>query len=572
MGPLTLDIGLWTSDLNTSIPIARKAEIMTLTLGRGRRVSENWLRVGTIVFLVAVRFSYFLNGFTWLDHGDIEQKSAVLPVGRLAYAFVTRLGETGFYRPLVTISHSLNYAIWGMWSPGYHLTNILVHVAVSLMAGKFVAEFWGLNTLEQYLVAVIVGVHPIAWVAVGAISYVQEPLVSLFVMLTIILYAAGNTGWALVAATLALLSKETALFWIPGFLLAWHFFRDKPRPIQWPFIWGIAVVISIYVALRFISVPELWRVHPQVLSLSQHIGTRVESVSRLLFYLISPYRPPLSDSVRIVEVYEGGVIVAALSLIAGLIIAIKKGVRSDLSKMIALLAIGLFPALNLIPLPRFFSTHYGYLAATVVAVGAVYFMRSLAVAKVVVAIWIILMVLSTVNAGFLHHDDHSLFEPEIQRDPYFLEGHFYLGNYFAQTGDIQQARREYEAALAPHEGIIAFVDQPLATINLANTYAAEKNYAEADRLLEESMVSASGRPNLILTIRYDRAIIAYAQKNYAKVVELLEGQPFLTPEPVLLLAQALVALDRTAEATQLISASPLFTQAQKTAIIQSWTK
>jgi len=545
---------------------------MTRTLGRGMRVSENWLRVGTVVFLVSVRFSYFLNGFTWLDHGDIEQKSAVIPLGRLAYAFVTRLGDTGFYRPLVTVIHSLNYAVWGMWSPGYHLTNILVHVAVSLIAGKFVAKFWGLNTLEQYLVTIIVGVHPLTWVAVGAISYIQEPLVSLFVMLTLILYAAGNTGWALVAAALALLSKETALFWIPGFLFAWHFFQDKPRTIHWPFIWGIASVVSIYITLRFISVPELWRIDPPALSLSQHIGIRVESVSRLLFYLISPYRSPLSDSTRIVQAYDGSVLLAALILIAVLIITFKKGMRSDLSKGVVLLAICLFPALNLVPLPRFFSTHYGYLAVGVVAVGAVYLMRNLAVAKAIVAVWVVMMLLSTVTAGFLHHDDRSLFEPEVQRDPDFLEGHFYLGNYFAQTGDLQHARQEYEAALGPHAGVIAFVDQALTTINLANTYAAEKNYETADRLLAESIVFASGRPDLILTILYDRAIIADAQKNYSKVVELLEGRQFITPEPVLLLAQALVALDKTAEATQLISTSPLFTPEQKTAIIRSWAK
>jgi hypothetical protein len=545
---------------------------MTLTLGRGIRVSENWLRVGTIVFLVTVRFSYLLNGFTWLDHGDIEQKSAVLPLGRLAYAFITRLGETGFYRPLVTIIHSLNDAVWGMWAPGYHLTNILVHVAVSLVAGKFVAKFWGLNILEQYLVALIFGVHPIAWVAVGAISYVQEPLVSLFVMLTILLYANGKLGWALVAAALALLSKETALFWIPAFLFAWHFFRDKPQPIQWRFVLGLVVVMSLYMALRFIAVPEFWREQPEALTLSEHIGTRVESVSRLLFYLISPYRPPLSDSVRIVQVYEGSVIFAVLILIACLIVAFKKGIKSDLSKMVVLLAICLFPALNLVPLPRFFSTHYGYLAAIVIAVGAIYLMRNLGVAKVIVAVWVVLMTLSTVSAGFLHHDDGSLFAPEVQRDPNFFEGHFYLGNYFAQRGDIQNARQEYEAALAPHAGVIAFADRPLITINLANTYAAEKNYEAADRLLAESMGLASEKSQLLLTIRYDRAIIADAQKNYSKVVELLEGQPFHTPEPVLLLAKALVALDRTAEATQLINTSPLFTLEQKAAIIQSWGK
>src|SRR5689334_882422 len=260
-----------------------KTETRKRTLWPNRLVSTNWLPVGTVLLLVAVRLSYFLNGFTWLDHGDIEQKSAVIPLDRLAYAFVTRLGDTGFYRPLVTIIHSLNYAVWGMWAPGYHLTNILVHVAVSLVAGKFVAKFWGLNTLEQYLVALIVGVHPISWVAVGAISYVQEPLVSLFVMLTILLYADKKMGWALAAAALALLSKETALFWIPTFLFAWHFFRDKPQPIQWRFVLGLAVVLSLYVALRFIAVPEFWREQPETLTLSQHIGTRVESVSRLLF-------------------------------------------------------------------------------------------------------------------------------------------------------------------------------------------------------------------------------------------------------------------------------------------------
>lgn len=54
-----------------------------------------WLSVLLLTFLIHI--SFLNNGFTWLDHGDVEYGRAILPINYLQSAFLTRFGETGFY-------------------------------------------------------------------------------------------------------------------------------------------------------------------------------------------------------------------------------------------------------------------------------------------------------------------------------------------------------------------------------------------------------------------------------------------------------------------------------------------
>src|SRR5437667_4026809 len=86
--------------------------------------------LSVLFFIFLFHLSFIGNGFVWLDHGDIEKGRAIISLGNFSDAFLMRFGETGFYRPLVTIMHSIDAAMYGMWAPGFHLTNVLLHLAV----------------------------------------------------------------------------------------------------------------------------------------------------------------------------------------------------------------------------------------------------------------------------------------------------------------------------------------------------------------------------------------------------------------------------------------------------------
>ena len=75
-----------------------------------------WLVVLGITLLTHA--SYINNDFTWLDHIDIEQGKAIVSPSQWYMAFAARYGETGFYRPLVTFTHSFDAAFYGQWPPG----------------------------------------------------------------------------------------------------------------------------------------------------------------------------------------------------------------------------------------------------------------------------------------------------------------------------------------------------------------------------------------------------------------------------------------------------------------------
>ncbi|MFQ5632442.1 MAG: hypothetical protein ACE5I1_27040, partial [bacterium] len=132
------------------------------------KISPKILRPCLFAMTLLTHASYINNGFAWLDNGDIVQSRAILSMTELLKAFTQPFGETGFYRPLVTIFHSLDFAIYGDWAPGFHLTNVLLHCAAAACAVLFVMAFFSIPIRKSMFAALIFAIHPLSWLPVGA--------------------------------------------------------------------------------------------------------------------------------------------------------------------------------------------------------------------------------------------------------------------------------------------------------------------------------------------------------------------------------------------------------------------
>lgn len=560
-----------------------------------------WLVVLGITLLTHA--SYINNDFTWLDHIDIERGKAIISPSQWYMAFATRYGETGFYRPLVTLTHSFDAALYGQWAPGFHLTNVLLHLVVVASAVLSLDCFFPIKRREALLAGLIFGVHPLSWLPVGGISYRPELLVALGTFLAVYFHARARisssrkfVSFAVLSVLLGLFSKESALVWIPSFILLWEIaalgFLSSGRPTQgrshflagqqWRkttrfpsrlqlkrtllLFLGELFALGIYLLLRTHAVPEIWRVSGTTLTLSQTVGTRLQVLGGRLLELVSPLKPALSDATPIVSLEAFPAILTALVILLGVSIVVRSGLRSERSITVLFLAIALAPATNIIPLSRFSSPHYGYLAVLGMAMLVLLVQRSLdqnipsasRYLNLAIIVWLVIMAAVTFTKGFQFRNDLTLFEPEVKRDPYFLEGHFYLGNYFMQKGEDDRAGMEFEVALQNPPHTIAYVDRTAALINLAGIRFRQTWFEDAEELLQLAAKEAPAYQ--MSTIAYNRALVAEQHENYAAVVAFLKQATYHwdRPEPLLLLAKALQKLDRTEEAVNVLtSALPL---------------
>ena len=160
------------------------------------------------------------NGFVLDDDPIIVKNTLVRSVGNLGRIFATNYWagasggtDPGLYRPFTVFTYALNYSTSGLSSAAFHVTNVALHAATSLLVLLFGGELLG-SAAAAFVAASIFAVHPIHVEAVTGIVGRAEILVTLFVLLA--LWTGRKPSIAAAAATgtfylLALFSKESAV-------------------------------------------------------------------------------------------------------------------------------------------------------------------------------------------------------------------------------------------------------------------------------------------------------------------------------------------------------------------------
>src|SRR5207244_7232976 len=89
-------------------------------------IAAAWLLFVAAVFLPDIGRGFVRDDFTWVEAG----RDALA-----APSTVLRPRTPGFYRPLVTASFAIDYALHGVDARGYGFTNLLLYVACTLALG-----------------------------------------------------------------------------------------------------------------------------------------------------------------------------------------------------------------------------------------------------------------------------------------------------------------------------------------------------------------------------------------------------------------------------------------------------
>ena len=185
------------------------------------------------------------------------------------------------YRPVQTISYIVDYLLWNTDPYGYHLSNILWHVAsgilLFLLLQKLFRQFvagWQDNTATlipvfswaAFFVALLWLVHPVHSAAVDYISGRADSLAFFFACASWLLYLRAKSanrrdvagilfGASALALLLALCSRESACIWAAVFLTHLCLFEKNLGWKKKLIVMGVCLaVIAAYAGLR--QLPE----------------------------------------------------------------------------------------------------------------------------------------------------------------------------------------------------------------------------------------------------------------------------------------------------------------------------
>lgn len=229
---------------------------------------ERWIPLLAVVaFLPSL-----LGSFVYDDTLLISQNRYVHDLAHWRHAFSTHfwdvsggdpnVGMSRYYRPLVTLSYLVNWVLSSGRPWAFHLTNLLLHAGCSWLAylvGARVTRSVPLGLVG----AILFAIHPTRSEAVTWISGRPDPLMALFLLLTVQLVWLGRhpqRRWlaavgAVASFSAALLCKEPA---VAGPLLLLPDAYDAPRRDRAWHWWLIGITSTLsgtYLVLRHLLLP-----------------------------------------------------------------------------------------------------------------------------------------------------------------------------------------------------------------------------------------------------------------------------------------------------------------------------
>ncbi|SHI57258.1 Tfp pilus assembly protein PilF [Desulfatibacillum alkenivorans DSM 16219] len=275
-------------------------------------------RKAHLLILCCLTIAVFANSlespFIWDDERLIQENPWITDAGNIPAFFspdywdqLHPIKSSSQYRPVRVSSFALDYAIWGENPTGYHLTNLLLHLANVVLL--YFAVFWLLGGKKEeqdkgallipFVCALLFAVHPIHSEALNLIKNRSELLAFLFVLSALALFAKAKdrdglpyvlylTG-ALACFFLALASKETAL--VLPFLalwLLWVFEREKGFLSNGFQVLPMFVLLAGFAAFRLL-VFESPEAEPQTaLGLAAQASIIFKTIGAYVFMLVLP--------------------------------------------------------------------------------------------------------------------------------------------------------------------------------------------------------------------------------------------------------------------------------------------
>jgi protein O-mannosyl-transferase len=451
--------------------------------GRGRRWGASQRQLAILVFAVAaLLYSPSLaNEFAYDDDVIVAGDSRLQDLSLAPRIFTQSYWpnpDVGLYRPLVSLSLAMDWAIVGSEPVWFHLVNLLWNAAACVLAFFALASF--VPASAAVIGAMVFAVHPVHVEAVANIVGRAEVMAGFFCLAAFVIWLRAQPGrplsWRRLAAVaacyaLAVLSKESAIM-LPALLVLLDAARAEFGPSNWR-AWfrrharAVAALGAIATAFLMVRSAVLGGVGPGVVdplfevavAPDERIMTALQAWPQVLRLLLIPvtllpdYGPPMIMPVTTLNgaAAAGGLLLGGL--VVGGLVALHRG-HGRLSCVLLFLPVALLPVSNLLmPIGVLVAERALYLPSFALALAVAFALPAMSqrhrrMAYVVSGIVVIAFSARTVHRIPAWETTATVFEALRRDSPESFRLHWYDARIAAQSQDTIRAMHHYADAIA----------------------------------------------------------------------------------------------------------------------------
>ena len=436
------------------------ASPLTAATSYSRQDVPAFLVLGLLV-VVSYLPAMLWGGFVW-DDGIFIEAEPIRKVSGLWQIWFspTAIDQEAHYWPLVYTTFWLEHKLWGFAPAGYHIVNVLLHLANTLVVWHLLRR---LSVPGAWVVAAVFAVHPLHVESVAWVIERKDVLSGLFYLIAVLAWmrfverpCPRRYALPLVLYAAGLLSKSIVIT-LPVALLIWHWWKqgrvtstDLLRLVPFLIV-GLVITVG---DLSFYRSRE-------ALALDYSLTERMLIAARALWFYVGKLLWPSELAVvyplwdiRVVDPLAWGYPIAAVAL-AGTLWHFRQRVGRGPLAGALFFAVTLSPVLGFVDYGymqfAFVADRFQYLAGigviTLVIGSATYGVRRLSGlwqkgALGVAAVVLVVLGLLTWQQASVYRDSETLYRHIIALNPQARNAHFNLGK-------ILYNQRRYEEALDP---------------------------------------------------------------------------------------------------------------------------
>jgi len=436
------------------------------------------------------------NGFAFDDGYYVLHNQAVTT---LSFRQLFHPMANNVFRPAMFASLALNWAAGGGQAFGYHLLNIFLHLAVTLLLyfllRKLLEQVLHVNSIA-FATAALFAVHPIHAEAVAWISGRSELLAAGFLLGAWLLHLHDEPIATLLCFVLALLSKESSVIFLP-LVIAGDHVRGELKPFR-RYAWIAGIAMAYLVGFWKIEGGRFGEqgfnpIDNPLASLAP--GLRIANALRIAWKYLSlqvyPAKLSCDYSYNAILLYANWrhTLFAVLGAVCVLVLWLWTFVTRRRAWFLAgaIYLMGFAVTANLLtPTGTVMGERLAYLPSAglcllVALIGIRLENYNQRLALLVLAVMVLALGTRTVFRNRDWKDNFTLFSAAVRVVPGSAKAHALLGLEYLRRGQLDSARSELRIAVR------IFPDFPEAVENYALVEAQSGHKVEARQLFEKAM-------------------------------------------------------------------------------------
>lgn len=219
-------------------------ELSAVSLSVFEHRMKEYLRIGLLLAVVALVYGNSLRNKFTMDDGIYILRNPQVTQASVHELFAPHK-LSNVFRPVTFASFALNWRLGAGRPFSFHLFNLILHAAATLLLYLLLDSLLGASPSAKaiaFAAALVFAVHPLHTEAVSSIVGRAEVLAAAFLFAAWILHLHDQQIPALICFVLALLSKESAVIFLP-LLLVGDYARGKWKPwLRYALIAGVTFV------------------------------------------------------------------------------------------------------------------------------------------------------------------------------------------------------------------------------------------------------------------------------------------------------------------------------------------